>query len=58
MSTASLGVHCIQDTLKEDMELEQQLNLINKPSIKVIQVFYNFLFKLPYTLFVKSNHII
>ncbi|XP_014503004.1 uncharacterized protein LOC106763317 [Vigna radiata var. radiata] len=40
MSTASLGVHCIQDTLKEDMELEQQLNLINKPSIKVIQTKY------------------
>ncbi|XP_047171054.1 uncharacterized protein LOC124839324 [Vigna umbellata] len=31
-----LGVHGFQDTLKEDLELEKQLKLINKPPIKTI----------------------
>jgi len=34
-------VHGIQNTLKEDLELERQQQLINKPHIKSIRVFPN-----------------
>lgn len=36
-------VHGIQNTLKEDLELERQQQLINKPHIKSIRVFPNLL---------------
>ena len=41
-SSANPRVHCIQDTLTEDIELQRQLNLINKPPIKTIHVFICF----------------
>ncbi|XP_017429569.1 uncharacterized protein LOC108337530 isoform X1 [Vigna angularis] len=37
---ASPTGHCIRDTLKEDMELERQLKLINKPPVKTIHTKY------------------
>jgi len=36
---ASPVVHAIENTFKEDLELERQLKLINKPSVKTIHVF-------------------
>jgi len=47
---ASPTVHCIQDTLKGDKKLEEQLKLVDKSPIKTIHVFYIFLVKLLYTL--------
>jgi len=38
-----LVVYGIENVLKEDLELERQLKLINKSPIKTINVFYNLL---------------
>ncbi|XP_022637381.1 uncharacterized protein LOC111241785 [Vigna radiata var. radiata] len=40
VTSASPTVHCIQHTLKEEMELERQLKLINKPPLKTIHTKY------------------
>ncbi|CAJ1970840.1 unnamed protein product [Sphenostylis stenocarpa] len=42
-SHANRRVHGIQNNLKEDLELERQLKIINKPPIKTIHVFHNLL---------------
>jgi len=38
------GVHGIQHTLQEDLELERQLQLINKSPVKSVHVFYILIF--------------
>jgi len=45
------AVHGIQHTLQEDLELERQLQLINKTPVKSVHVFYILIFLLLYTLF-------
>jgi len=47
ISHVSYNVHCIQDTLKEDVKFETKSKLTIKSSVKTIHVFHNLINFLP-----------